>query len=488
MTAKRTLIRARWVVGHQEGEHRLIEEGVIVVECDRIAHVGTNWHGAVDATIDARRCLAIPGLISTHAHVAAQVTDRLVLDGGRRDFMRSGFLNCAPRKRSGGPSLGSFEDAGASIAYAFAALLGNGVTTIAEAGNTGDVGAIMLEHAEASGVRLYYSPAYATGEYLFEDDGRLFVARDERMGFDGLERAVRFIEAHDGALDGRFRGVLNPDEFYLSTPDLRRQTRAEAERLGVGRNMHFCEQLFEFHETVRSTGRTPVQVLADEGFLGTDVLLGHCIYVAGHPMVAYPWDVDLDLIAASGATVCHAPLALARRGVGLSSFDRYRRAGVNLAMGTDSYPYDLISEMRMASLAAKLIGGDNEAATSRAVFDAATLGGARALGRADLGRLAPGAKADIVLVDFDDLAIGPVWDPIRSLVMCAIGRNVRTVLVDGRIVVEAGRVTFADEDELLRRAQASCEAVWRRFPEAHWSGRAMTEIFPASLPAWQPPS
>lgn len=343
----------------------------------------------------------------------------------------------------------------------------------------------MLQHAEASGVRLYYSPAFASGEYCVADDGRLIVRRDEKMGFDGLERAVRFIEEHDGAFAGRYRGIFNPDEFYLSTPELRRQTRMEANRLGIGITMHFCEQLFEFHETLRMTSRTPVQLLTDEGFLGPDVLLGHCIYVAGHPMVAYPWDDDVKLIAAAGATVAHAPLALARRGVFLSSFDRYRNAGINLGMGTDSYPYDVIEEMRMASLAAKIVDMDNEAAKARDVFNAATLGGARALGRSDLGRLAPGCKADIALVDFNDVAIGPVWDPIRSLVMCASGSNVRTVLVDGRTVVDEGRVRFADQHALMRKAQDSCEAVWRRFPETHWTGREMTQVFPPSLAPWR---
>ena len=318
---KQTLIRAKWIVGYQNGEHRLIEDGVVVVEGDRILQVGQDWTGTADEVISAGNSLVIPGLISAHAHVAAQVTDRLVLDGGRRDFLRSGFLNCAPRKVSGGPSLGSFEDADASIAFAFAALLSQGVTTIVEAGNTGDVGSTMLCHAEACGARLYYSPAFATGEYLFEDDGRMIVHRDEKMGFAGLERAVAFIEAHDGAFDGRFHGILNPDEFYLSTPDLLRRTRSEADRLGVGITMHFCEQLFEFHETLRVTGRTPVQQLVDDGILRDDVLLGHCIYVAGHPMVAYPWDTDLKLIAAAGATVAHAPVALARRGVSLANFD-----------------------------------------------------------------------------------------------------------------------------------------------------------------------
>lgn len=484
--SKQTLIRAKWIVGYQNGEHRLIEDGVVVVEGDRILHVGQHWTGTPDEIMSAGNSLVIPGLISAHAHVAAQVTDRLVLDGGRRDFLRSGFLNCAPRKVSGGPSLGSFEDADASIAFAFAALLSQGVTTIVEAGNTGDVGSTMLRHAGACGARLYYSPAFATGEYLFEDDGRMIVHRDEKMGFDGLERAVAFIEAHEGAFDGRFHGILNPDEFYLSTPGLLRRTRAEADRLGVGITMHFCEQLFEFHETLRVTGRTPVQQLADDGILGDDVLLGHCIYVAGHPMVAYPWDTDLKLIAGSGATVAHAPVALARRGVSLANFDRYADAGINMAIGTDSYPYDLIAEMRTASLTAKVVGMDNEAAKARQVFDAATLGAARGLKRDDLGRLAPGAKADLAVIGFDDLAIGPVWDPIRSLVMCATGQHVRTVFVDGKIVVAEGRVLFADEQQLLRKAQASCETVWRKFPETHWSGKTATELFTPSLRPWEP--
>lgn len=482
---KRTLIRARWVVGYQDGEHRLIDDGVIVTEADRILHVGTSWSEPIDATIEAGNAIAIPGLISTHAHVAAQVTDRLVLDGGRRDFMRSGFLNCAPRRLSGGPGLGSFEDAEASIAYAFAALLRQGVTTMVEGGNTADVGRVMLDCAAASGARLYYSPAYGTGEYLVDSDGRLIVRRDEKMGLEGLERAVRFIEDHDGSCEGRYRGIMNPDEFYLSTPELLRRTKAEAMRLGVGMTLHFCEQLFEFHETVRVTGKTPVQLMADEGILGREVVLGHCIYIAGHPMVAYPWDGDLELLAASGATVAHAPVSLARRGVHLASFDRYRRAGINLAIGTDSYPYDLIAEMRMASLIGKIVGGDNEAATARHVFNAATLGGAKALGRDDLGRLAAGAKADIALVDLSDLIVGPIWDPIRSLVMCANGSHVRQVLVDGKVVVDDGRVLFADEQALLQKAQTSCQRVWDKFPETHWSGKQVDEVFSPSLKPWR---
>ena len=217
-------------------------------------HVGAGWEGEPDETIDARDCLVIPGLISTHAHVAAQVTDRLVLDGGRRDFMRSGFLNCAPRKLSGGPSLGSYEDADASIAYAFAALLRHGVTTIVEAGNTCDVGDIMLRlHRERRRTALLLA-GLCDRRIFLRDDGRLVVQRDERLGLDGLERAIRFIEDHDGDS----MAVTAASSTLTSSICRRRMPQAkhgrEADRLGVGITMHFCEQLFEFHETVRLPG------------------------------------------------------------------------------------------------------------------------------------------------------------------------------------------------------------------------------------------
>ena len=115
-----------------------------------------------------------------------------------------------------------------------------------------------------------------------------------------------------------------------------------------------------------------------------------------HRLAALPAGRDLEILARSGVTVAHCPLVFARRGNALESFHRYRAAGVNVGLGTDTYPRDLISEMRWASLLCKVVEHDFTVATAAEVFDAATLAGARALGRDDIGRLAPGARADIV--------------------------------------------------------------------------------------------
>ena len=130
-------------------------------------------------------------------------------------------------------------------------------------------------------------------------------------------------------------------------------------------------------------------------------------------------------MAERGATVAHCPVVYARRNRILGSFARYRELGINVGLGTDTFPQDMIEEMRWAALGCKWIDRDANRGTARDVFNAATLGGARALGRSDIGRLAPGAKADIIIVDLHRLHSGPVDDPIKTLVYAACGQRRR---------------------------------------------------------------
>jgi 5-methylthioadenosine/S-adenosylhomocysteine deaminase len=181
-------------------------------------------------------------------------------------------------------------------------------------------------------------------------------------------------------------------------------------------------------------------------------------------------------------TVVHAPYKYAKMGVQFESFERYRALGINLALGTDTYPQDLIHEMRWAALMCRMADGSFRVGRPQDVFDAATLGGARHLGRDDLGRLAPGAKADIIVVDLRHLHYGAVHDPIKALVECGTGRDVETVIVDGQTLVEQGRAVRVDESALLRDVQAEGERLWKAIPQWHWSGRPLDDIVPPSYP------
>src|SRR5690606_1171140 len=165
--------------------------------------------------------------------------------------------------------------------------------------------------------------------------------------------------------------------------------------------------------------------------------------------------------------------------------DRYRQAGVNISIGSDTYPRDMIMNMRSASLMGKILGGDYFKTPAGEAFEAATLGGARSLGRDDLGKLAVGALADILIINMsghNSLRFGPVRDPIKSLVECGIGDDVDTVIVNGRVCMEGGVIPGLDIDKLRDDAQRSGEEVWDSVQEWDPLGRTAEEASPWSFP------
>ena len=144
--------------------------------------------------------------------------------------------------------------------------------------------------------------------------------------------------------------------------------------------MSFCQILNTYRKPV-------VEYLAATGILGTRTTLGHMAITGGHSRVDYPLGDELKLLAESGATVGHCPHKCAKMAFAMESFDRYLAAGVRIGLGTDTYPLDIVSEMRYASLISRL-GKERIRARAADLFNAATIGGATALGRNDLGRLA----------------------------------------------------------------------------------------------------
>ena len=170
-----TILRGGAVVGFQDGEHRLLDGGDVVYAGDAIEYVGPPRKEPVDATvIDVTGKLVLPGLISTHAHIGCGAGDRLIVDAGRRDFLRSGFINYAPRRLHGGPAFNDAEDLEAALRFGFASLLRSGVTTVVEmGGGARDGGEAIVRLAGECGIRLYYAPGYNGGDYFFDERGGL---------------------------------------------------------------------------------------------------------------------------------------------------------------------------------------------------------------------------------------------------------------------------------------------------------------------------
>jgi cytosine/adenosine deaminase-related metal-dependent hydrolase len=168
----------------------------------------------------------------------------------------------------------------------------------------------------------------------------------------------------------------------------------------------------------------------------------------------------------------------------MESFASYRRAGVNMSLGTDTNPQSVIEAMRWAAVVSKIVERNTEATTAAHVFDAATLGGARALGRDDLGRIAPGAKADLVLWKGASWGMTPLRDPVKNIVYNATAEDVDRVWVDGRLVVDGGRVRAADERAILAALQAGGERMWPRMGQFDWASRGADALSPQTYLEW----
>ena len=148
----------------------------------------------------------------------------------------------------------------------------------------------------------------------------------------------------------------------------------------------------------------------------------------------------------------------------MESFPEYVAAGVNLCLGTDTAPQSMIESLRWTAVAGKVAARRTDVSTARQVFDAATVNAARLLGRDDLGRIAPGAKADLLFWRADGFTMTPMRDPIRNLVYYAQASDLSDVLVDGRQIVEDGVVLGADVEAATRRVQQAGERMWSRWP------------------------
>lgn len=489
----RTKIDATWIVGHEGGQHRLVRDGVLVYEGNAILYVGKSFQGHVDRTVDAHGKLVAPGFIDTHVHSGHRASHRLITDTGRPMYFGQPFLEISvPREGKvvkGDPRYLKHGDAGVEAAFQLnatftvAELLRNGVTTFIEYGSQQRVQDALLAEVTRLGTRAYLAPGYDCGRWVGDEKGRLQRVRDDAAGLKGLETALEWIRQHDGAADGRVRGILVPREVETCSVDVLTRTRAAADERRLPIATHAAYSVLEFHDVVREHMMTPIELLDRLGLLRPTLNIGHGNFIADNPNLNYADACDLALMGRTGSTISHCPINIVRRGRTLDSWKKYQDAGVNMSIGSDTYPRDMIMNMRTASYLGKIMSHTYYAASAGEVLRAATLGGAISVGRDDLGRLAPGALADIIIVDFsgrNSLRFGPVRDPIKSVVECGVGDDVDTVIVDGRVCMEGGIIPGVDFARLRADAQAAGEQVWQTLGEWDPLGRSAEEACPWS--------
>jgi len=473
-----TLIKADWVVGHENGGHRLLKQGQVVFDEGKILFVGHDFSGQVARQIDFGNALISPGLIDLDA-LSDLDTTLLGIDNyppwaKGRVWPRS-YVEAGPYE------MYDEEELAFQKHFAFGQLLLNGITTAAPIASLfyRQWGESVAEFEAAAtsagqlGLRVYLSPAYRSGGMVLESAGQMRPVFDEERGFEGLAQAVSYIERQSGGHGDLVRGMLAPDRVETCSLALLQRTDEAARDLGCKFRLHMAQGTMEVNTVRELHGTTAPAWLARYGLLSERLLAPHATNASSE---------DLDLYAENGVSIIHCPLVSSRSGSLLNSFSSCRQRGINIAMGTDTAPADMLMNLLVGLITCRLSDGTPERIRAADLFDAATLGGARALGRNDIGHLSTGARADIAVFRLDDVVMAPNADPITTLVAGGSGKVTCAVFVDGRVSMWARELAGFDMGKARERAQSQYDGLIAKYPQRTFNHPPVAEIFPPSYP------
>jgi 5-methylthioadenosine/S-adenosylhomocysteine deaminase len=422
---------------------RVVFNAAILIEGDRIVAIddADALAGARERAdvIDGRGKVAVPGFIDTHAHA-----DQSLLRGIGDDLHWIPFLADVII-----PYIAHRTPRDVVVAYRLSILemLRSGTTCFVSPNVSpgDDLGGLTGSIAEL-GIRAvlarYVTP---TGE---AEGGTA-----EAGG--GLEPTAEAIATWDGAADGRISlwfGLHTPRQpGDLYQPSFYPAVAAKARELGTRVVYHFSSERedAEYYET--TFGMPAVQWARDNDALGENVLLINACQVS---------PAEIELLAETGTHVAHSPVANMKMATGIAPLVELADAGVNVSLGTDgganNNSHDMLAEMKAACLLQNVSRGRAGALKAERALEMATIGGARAIGRAhDLGSLEPGKLADVVLLDCARPNTAPALDPVSTVVYSANPANVDTVIIGGSIVVRGGAVENVNEREVVAEAQAA---------------------------------
>jgi cytosine/adenosine deaminase-related metal-dependent hydrolase len=474
-----TLIRnAEWVIAWEaSGRRHVYRQGIdVAFSGDAIVHVGPRFAEQADTTVDGRGLMVMPGFVDIHAHPSHEPVYR----GIREEHGVANMYMSSLYERSQAFDISDPGLRRASLEVALCELLKSGVTSIC------DISPIYQGWTDVfakSGMRGFLAPGFASARWKLSDDHSLGFDWDEARGRKGMEAALAFIDGlakHPSA--DMLSGVVSPMQIENCSDDLLRDSLDAANDRRIPFTLHVAQGVLEHLEMIKRHGVTPIRHARDIGILGPTSIIGHAILPDTHSWIRWWTRDDIRSLANAGCSVAHCPTPFARYGILMESFGDYVRAGVNMGLGTDTTPHNMLEEIRKAGTFARIAARDINNVSSAMLFHAATAGGARALMRDDLGRLAPGAKADLVLVDVTHPDMMPARDPLRSLIFHAADRAVKDVYVAGRRIVADGKVTTLDHNGAAERLAEAQARMLAATPGRDYRGRTADEIAPLTLP------
>jgi 8-oxoguanine deaminase len=434
------LLRNATLVLTMDERRREIEDGAVLIRDNVIEAVGPTPElpSVADTVLDMRGRIIMPGLVNTHHHLYQTLTRCLpeTQDAPLFSWLQTLYpiwarLTPEAVYVSALIGLGELLLTGCTTALDQLYLFPNGVALEDE-----------IRAAEELGVRFH--PCRGSMS-LGESEGGLppnEVVEDEEAILADSRRVIESF--HDPEPYSMCRIVIAPCSPFSVTPKLLESSRELAKQYGVHCHTHVAETLDEEEYCLEQFGRRPVEYLADLGWLGEDVSYAHGVHLT---------DAEMKLFAETGTGIAHCPTSNMRLGSGIAPVMRLLELGVKVGLAVDGSASNdsshMLNEARMALLLQRVRHGSS-ALSARQVLEMATLGGAALLGRDDIGSLAPGKAADMIGIDVERVAYAGAGDLAAALVFCG-PVQVDLSMVNGRVVVEDGRLLGIDIDALVHR-------------------------------------
>lgn len=434
------IIKNAYVVT-MDKERNVVSNACIVIDKDKIVEVGTEEIAAnyeADRVVDAKGKFVFPGMISTHSHLFQNM-----LKGLGRDKLLFDWLDSSVRK-----ALYRFD--GESCYYAALAgcmeAIQSGTTTLLDymyCHTKPGLDDYVMKAMEDVGIRGILGRGFTNTANFPPEFGVTYHDTEQNM-FDDIRRLHKAYKDHS-----RLGVAIAPGIIWDNTDDGYREMRKIANELHIPLTMHTLESEDDDKYCVEVRGGRTIPHLERLGFIGPDFIAVHCIHME---------EEDFDIFKQYDVKVSHCPVSNMILASGVAPIERMVKEGITVSLACDGSAsndtQDMMEVLKTTALLQKVHLTDAAAMPASKTLELATLGGAKAIGReADLGALAAGMKADLMIYNPYKGRSIPVHDPISTLVYSSSQENIEAVMVDGQFVMENRKMTMVDEEKVLYETQ-----------------------------------
>lgn len=426
-----------------------LEPITVAITGNRVSYVGATRPDVVAATvIDVGGGVVLPGFVSAHTHVA-QAFGKGIFDGLHLTewlvTLRRSYAQLTDEQVYTASLLGALES------------IRSGSTFINDMATAGPRYDIVVQAIADSGIRAHVGSAFLDRR---EGNNPVPEASTDAV----LDEMRAFHARWDGAADDRIRAAITPVGLPSCTSALLRGAAQLAAELDAPIHTHCAEEHEATVESHTRFGISEVAVLEDAGLLGPRTTLAHCVWAD---------DADIATITRAGALVAHCPSTNMKITDGIAPIEAMRRAGTKLGLGTDgaasSGTHDVLQEARLAAMLAKVATMDSRALPTDAVWRmlAGSAGHFGHIQHGETPRVHDGMVADLVIIGYPRMHLIDDRRFLSNLVYSAAAGDVRWAVVDGRVLMEEGRLTHHDEDALIERAQRAMASLAPLPPTTH---------------------